>query len=68
MKKRNKIHILSEIVDRTKRNRPIKLDEYMNDPDKFEIVRGNVIVEKTKVKAAQANFRKNYDKVREFYE
>lgn len=65
---KSKIHILSEILMLTKRRKLITLDKYMENPDNFEIVRGNIIVEKEKVRAAQANFRKNYDKVKEFFD
>lgn len=63
-----RVHIIKEIIDRARQKSDITLVEYMNDPEKFEFVRDGIIVEKIKVKKAQSNFKKNYDKVREFFE
>lgn len=65
---KRKVQIIKNILERTRQSSEITLTEYMRDPDKFEIIRNGLIVEKIKIQKAQSDFRRNYNKVREFFD
>ena len=69
MKKYNsKINIIDDIPIRKRSKIEITLDIYMSNPGNFEILDSGRIVEKEILVKAQSKFRRDYEKVKEFFD